>query len=171
MDYTFPGEEDIAEAVTWLQLNHDGGSSGMKAEHLRVWHRAAKREENLNLGGWEKVVAIIQSSFMGVGLVALYSWQTVIMISKWVGTNFRGIFLVEFLCKAISGSQFQDFLYGFRAGDFPGGVPHYSPRTKSIQKIMELDAGYRLTQDLHQDNPPEVGTYSLGDHDHCLPGV
>ena len=61
-----------------------------------------------------------------------------------------------------------------------GGVPHSYPRTKAMQSVMELDgrryleiddAGYRLSQDLHQDNPPEFGAYPLGYHHYRLPGA
>ena len=52
------------------------------------------------------------------------AWQMVVMISKGLGTELRGIGLVEFLWKAISGIinrrlsssiQFHDALHGFCA--------------------------------------------------------
>ena len=63
MDDTILGGEHIFEAVTQLRLHRAGGPSGMKAEQLRMWHRAAKRKENPNPGIWEKVTAIIQADF------------------------------------------------------------------------------------------------------------
>ena len=42
VDDNIPVEEDISEVVKRLRLHHDGGSSGMRAEHLRMWHRKAK---------------------------------------------------------------------------------------------------------------------------------
>ena len=65
VDDTIPGEGDIAKVVMRICLHRDGGPSEMKAEHLKIWHRAAKREENPNLGIWEKVIAIIQAAFRG----------------------------------------------------------------------------------------------------------
>ena len=53
------------------------------------------------------------------------SWQTLVVIPKGGGTDFRGIGLVEVLWKAISGiinlrisssAQFRDALHGFRVG-------------------------------------------------------
>ena len=61
-----------------------------------------------------------------------------------------------------------------------GGGPRSSPRTKSMQNIIELDgrqylaidnSGYCLPQDLRQASPPEVSTYPLGDHNHRLSGA
>ena len=37
----------------------------MKAEHLIIWHRAEKREEDPDPGNWENVVEIIQVGFRG----------------------------------------------------------------------------------------------------------
>ena len=59
VDDTILGEEEISEAVTRLRLHRAGGPSGMRAEHLRMWHHPAKQEEDPDLGNWEKVVAII----------------------------------------------------------------------------------------------------------------
>ena len=74
MGDTIPGEEDIAKVVTWIRLHHAGGTSGMKAKHLRMWHRAAKREENPDPGNWENVVVIIQEAFRGGEIVAPCVW-------------------------------------------------------------------------------------------------
>ena len=38
----------------------------MKAEHLRMWHRSAKREEYPDPGNWDKVFALIQTAFRGL---------------------------------------------------------------------------------------------------------
>ena len=65
VDDTILGEEDISEAMMRLRLHHTGGPSGMKAEHLRMWHHAAKREEDPEPGKWEKVVTQIQADIRG----------------------------------------------------------------------------------------------------------
>ena len=97
----------------------------MRDENLKMWLCAATREELPDLRNWENVVAIIQATVRGGELASLCAWQTVVMIPKGVGTNFRGIFLVEVLWKAIYGIinrqisysiQFHDVLYGFCAG-------------------------------------------------------
>ena len=48
MDYTIPGEEDIADAVMQLQLHRAGIPSGIKVEHLQMFHHAANQEEDLD---------------------------------------------------------------------------------------------------------------------------
>ena len=70
------------------------GPSGMRAEHLRMWHRAEKWEENPDSGNWEKVVSIIQGEFKGRELTAPCAWKMVLIIHKGGGTNFRDISLV-----------------------------------------------------------------------------
>ena len=77
MDDNVPEEEDIAEAVLQIQLYRAGGLSGMRAEHLRMWLRAMTREERLDPGNWEKVVAIIKEDFRGGELVVSCACQTV----------------------------------------------------------------------------------------------
>ena len=79
---TILGEEETAEAVTRLSLHRAAGPSGMKSEHLRIWYRTVKQEENIYLGNWEKVIAIIQADFRGVELAVPYTWQTVVMIPQ-----------------------------------------------------------------------------------------
>ena len=97
----------------------------MRAKHLRLWLRAAKREEHPDPGNWEKVIAIIQVDLRGGELTALCARKTVTMIPKGGGTKFREIGLVEILWKAISGIinhripsciQFHDTLHGFSVG-------------------------------------------------------
>ena len=45
VDDTSPGEEEISEEVPRIWLHHAGGPSGLKAEHLSMWDRAAEQEE------------------------------------------------------------------------------------------------------------------------------
>ena len=68
VDATILGEEDIAKAVMRHWLHCAGGPSGIKAEHLRMCHRAAKREEDPNPGNWYEVVVLIQAALSGVEL-------------------------------------------------------------------------------------------------------
>ena len=101
----------------------------MRDEHLRIWLRAETGEEHPDPGKWEKVIAIIQADFRGGELAAPCSWNAVVVMPKGVGTDFRGIGLVEVLWKAIPGIinfrvlssiQFHDNLHGFRAGKGKG---------------------------------------------------
>ena len=103
LDDNIPGKEDISKVVMWLRLNFTVVPSGMRAEHLRLWLRAAKREEHPNPEKWEKVFVIIHADFRGEVLAVLCTWKTVVMIPKGGLRNFREIGLVWVLWKAISG--------------------------------------------------------------------
>ena len=65
VDDTTPREEEISETVMQIWMHRSGSPSGMKSEHLRFWHRVAKREEYPDPGNWEKVVTSIQAAFRG----------------------------------------------------------------------------------------------------------
>ena len=97
----------------------------MRSKQPRMWICAAKQEEDPDPGNWEKVVTIIQAAFKGGELATLCAWKMVVVIPMGVGTNFRGIGLVEVLWKVIpvfinfwisSSIQFHDAIYEFRAG-------------------------------------------------------
>ena len=45
MDDSVPTEDDIEEAVKNLRRNRSGGASGMRADHLKGWLVASKREK------------------------------------------------------------------------------------------------------------------------------
>ena len=45
LDDSVPMEENIEEAVKKLRRNRSGGASGMRAEHLKEWLAASKREK------------------------------------------------------------------------------------------------------------------------------
>ena len=45
----------------------------MRAEHLRMWHCAEKREYNPDPGNWGKVDAIIQEQFRWVELTVPFT--------------------------------------------------------------------------------------------------
>ena len=94
LDDNIPGKEDISKAVMWLWLNYTGVPSGMRAEHLRLWICAAKREEHPDPEKLEKVFVIIHADFRGEVLAVLCTWQTVVMIPKGGCPNFREIGLV-----------------------------------------------------------------------------
>ena len=137
-------EEDISEAVLRLRLHRTRGQSGMRAEHLRMWFCVETQEKDPELRNWEKVVAIIQVEFREGELVESCSCQTVVMISKGVGTNFRGIGLVEVLWKVISGIinhrisssiQFHDALHGFRMGR---GTGNATLQAKLLQQLISM---------------------------------
>ena len=68
----------------------------------------------------------------------------VVMAPKGGGTNFRGIGLVDFLWKAISGIinlrilysiQFHDAIHGFRTGRWMGTAPL---KAKLLQQLISI---------------------------------
>ena len=116
----------------------------MRVEHLRLWLCVAKREEHPDPGNWEKVVAIIQEDFRGGELTAPCAWQTVVMIPKGGGTNFRGVVLVEVLWKVISVIincpissfiHFHDTLHGFCVG---GGTGTATLEANILQQLISI---------------------------------
>ena len=57
-----------------LQLHHSIDPSVMRAEHLRMWLRAAMQDKTPDPGNWEKIFAIIQAAFRRGELAALCAW-------------------------------------------------------------------------------------------------
>ena len=118
----------------------------MRAEHLRMWHRKAKQEENLDPGNLEKVVAIIKVAFRGGELMASCAWKMVVIIPEGRGIHFRGIGLAKVLWNAISviinlrlssSIQFHDTLHGFCAGRGTGTATLKSNLLQSIISMKE----------------------------------
>ena len=116
----------------------------MRAEHLRMWFCVETQEKDPELRNWEKVVAIIQAEFREGELVESCAWQTVVMISKGVGKNIRGIGLVEVLWKAISrifnlrissSIHFHDSLRVFRA---VRGTGTSTLEAELLQKLVSM---------------------------------
>ena len=99
MDGNILGEEEIAEAVMQLQIH----LSVMRDEHLSMWLQMATQEEHPDPGNWENVVAIIHAYFRGGEIAVPCDCQTVEMIPKGGGTDFKGIGLVEVMWKTIPG--------------------------------------------------------------------
>ena len=103
VDDNIPGQEEIAKAVLQLRLHRAGGPSTMRAEHLRMWIYTATREEDFDPINRENVATIINAALRGVEHVTSCACQTVVVIPKGGGTDFRGIGRVEVLWKAITG--------------------------------------------------------------------
>ena len=96
-------------------------------------------------------------------------WQTVVMIPKGGGNDFRGIVLVEVLWKAISGIinqrisssiQFHDDLHGFCAGR---GTWTVTIEDKLLQKLITM-----METVLHSILLDLRKSYDALDRDRCL---
>ena len=114
VDDLVPTEDKIAEALKKLRRNRSGGPSGIRAEHLKWWLAAAKREEMAEEKGeekteaeegggdlWGKVVEITQTAFREGELAEEATWQTVVLISTGK-TEYRGIGLVDVIWKVVA---------------------------------------------------------------------
>ena len=97
------------------------------------------------------------------------AWQTVVMIPKGGGTNFRGVGLVKVLWKAIYGiinrwisssTQFHDDLHGFRAGRGTG--------TTTLEENMLLQIIAIRDKFLHSIFLDLRKDYDALDRDICL---
>ena len=91
-----------------------------------MWHCMLNLEEDPDPGNWENVVTLKQADFRWGELTAPCTWQTVVMIPKGGGTDFRDIGLAGILRKAISGIincrlspsiQFHDVLHVLSRGE------------------------------------------------------
>ena len=109
-----PSEAEVEWAVKRLQNNRAGGPSRMRAEDLKGWLAAARRDETerekqVKDGGdrggereckteaeghWGRVVELIQMAFRDGELAEEATWQAVVLIPKGKG-DYRGIGLVE----------------------------------------------------------------------------
>ena len=61
VDDDTPDNEDIAWEVHRLCLNRSGGTSGMRAEHLRYWLISVTQDDSPDATNWLTVVAIVRS--------------------------------------------------------------------------------------------------------------
>ena len=152
-----------------LCLHRVGVPSGMKVEHLRMWNRKPKREEDHDPGNWDKFVALIYAAFRGGELAAPCACQAVVMIPRVGGTYFRVIGLVGVIWKEISGIiycrlsssiHFHDVLHGFRAARGTGTVTLEAKLLQDIISMREM-ALHSIFLDLRKSY------YDL-DRDRCL---
>ena len=89
IDDSVPTEDEIAAAVKKLRRNRSGGTSRIRAEHLKGWLAAAKRGRVAEEKGkkkteaeeegeemWGKVVEMTQTAFRDGKLEEEAAWQT-----------------------------------------------------------------------------------------------
>ena len=77
-----PEVGEILSAVSKLRSGRVGGSSGMKAEHLKAWLRAETREKEPDTETWDKVVSVIQETFQEGYIMEALMWTTMLLIPK-----------------------------------------------------------------------------------------
>ena len=92
-----PEEGEIEWAVKRLRNNRSGGALQMRAEHIKGWLAAARREEkgdtaDTDMGGqedtregsenWTRFVDLVQTAFRDGDLAEEATWQEVVLIPK-----------------------------------------------------------------------------------------
>ena len=96
-----PIKEETEAAVQSIHVGRAGRTSGMRAEHLKMWLIEATREKNLDKARWEGLVSMAQLNFQEGIISAELIWTTMILLPKGKG-EYRGISLVEVIWKMIS---------------------------------------------------------------------
>ena len=159
VDDLVPTEDEIEEAVKNLRRNISRGPSGIRAEHLKWWLTASKRETReaaekgerkteREEGGptephWENLVELIYMEFREGKLAEEATWQAMVLIPKGK-QDYRQIGLVEVMWKVVSAIlnrrltasiTYHDFLHGFRAGR---GTDTATLEAKLLQQLAAL---------------------------------
>ena len=129
VDDSVPTDYNIEWAVTRLRNHCSGGTSGMRAEHLKRWLATAQKSEKEKDGkeaattteragmtdngktsaeqaeteadNWKMVVDLVQSKFREEKLEEEATWQAVVLIPNGK-TDYRGIALVEVMWKVVA---------------------------------------------------------------------
>ena len=110
--------------VSRLFLNRSGALSGMREENLRKWLWEATQEEAPYATHWHNLLVTLQAALRDRTLAGERMWQKMVLIPKGDGGDFRGIGLVEVLCKTATGllnhcftlaNRSHEVLHGFRA--------------------------------------------------------
>ena len=126
IDDSVPEEGDIEWAVKRLRNNRSGGTSRIRAEHIKRWLAAAqraKKEEDTDEGdkrdtetetvcpedpatqegadNWTRFVDLIQTAFWEVELAEEATWQALVLIPKGK-KDYQGIGLVELMWKVVA---------------------------------------------------------------------
>ena len=130
---------DIEAAASKNRSGRAGGTSGIKAEHLKAWLRSATRKKDKDTKTCDKVVSVIQVAFQEGNIPETLMWKTKVLIPKYKG-KYTGIWLVETIfkiCTSIVNSRLRssivlhDVLHVFRAtthGDSSRAIVSGLPR-------------------------------------------
>ena len=96
-----PIKEETEAAVQSIHVGRAGRTSGMRAEHLKMWLIEATREKNMDKARWEGLVSMAKLNFQEGIMSAELTWTTMILLPKGKG-EYRRIRLVEVIWKMIS---------------------------------------------------------------------
>jgi hypothetical protein len=118
-----PTEDEVEDAVKRLRRGKAPGPSGIRADHLKEWLAAARREQDPDSTNWTTLVNLVKHCFHTGELPTELARSTMVLLPKGSG-GFRGIGLLEIIWKLIASimnQRFQssivlhDALHGFRA--------------------------------------------------------
>ena len=137
-----PTEDEIERHVNRLRAGKAPGHTKMRADDLKAWLDAAKREEMPDGTNWCRLVWLVQEVFRTGVLPAGLAWSTMVLLPKGSG-GFRGIGLLEIVWKLITSImngrimaevKFHDALHGF--------LPERGTGTATIEaKLLQQLAG------------------------------
>jgi hypothetical protein len=96
-----PSAEEVEDAVLGLKSKKAPGPTGMRAEHLKEWLAAARKEVNPDIKCWDSLVELIQHVFEKGEIPKKTAWLVLVLIPKGSG-GCRGIGLLEIVWKPTS---------------------------------------------------------------------
>mmetsp|Transcript_7501 Transcript_7501/g.17018 ORF Transcript_7501/g.17018 Transcript_7501/m.17018 type:complete len:296 (-) Transcript_7501:86-973(-) len=147
-------------------IGRAGGSGGIKAEHLKMWLRGIREEEedgNENAGNiWRIFVRLIQGKIPRQML-----WMVVVLLPKG-GGDYCGIGLLEpfwkcievLMDKRLQSIEFHDCLHGFLSGRGTGTAITEAKLTQQLAYLEQAPL-YGIFIDLRK-------AYDAMDRDRCL---
>ena len=137
--------------------NQSGGLYGMWAENTQSCMTEAQYEENPDTTHCLKLVEMVQVLFRYGCILEDTKWRVVVLLPKG-GRYFRGIVLMEDICKVISiildhclglAIEFHDVIHGFMSGH---RMVNAYLKAKMIQHLEEMreEVLYEMFLDLHK---------------------
>jgi len=139
-----PQEAEIEEAVKRCKSGKAPGPTGMRAEDLKAWLYAARRQESPDATNWNLLVTLVQECFRTGALPEELPRSILVLLPKDSG-GFRGIGLLEIIWKLISSIidvrlktsiEFHDCLHGFLA---KRGTGTATIEAKLMQQLAAMD--------------------------------
>ena len=126
-----PTEMEVVESLLKLKNHKAAGASGITADLVKEWYRAARPEKNdvipdaTSVVLWEKVLEIVHLAFHDGVIPRDFCNGIMVLIPKSNPGEYRGIALLEILYKLVSSIinrrisskiEFDDAIHGFRQG-------------------------------------------------------
>ena len=152
-----PDDAEIEVAVRRLRRGKAPGPTGLRADHLKEWLDAARREHEPDSANWDSLVALVQHCFESGELPTELARSTMVLLPKASG-GFRGIGLLEIVWKVIASVMnrrfsdqiiFHDALHGFRASRGTGTATIEAKLLQQWAKLTQIPL-YEIFLDLRK---------------------